>query len=51
MKNICITPEAISEMIIEDWISESKEEYTWQLINLEKTICIILLYQKHLKKI
>lgn len=36
MKNICITPEAISEMIIEDWISESKEEYIWQLINLEK---------------
>lgn len=36
MKNICITPEAISEMINEDWISESKDEYTWQLINLEK---------------
>lgn len=36
MKNICITPEAISEMIIEDWINESNDEYTWQFINLEK---------------
>lgn len=36
MKNICITPEAISEMIVEDWINESNDEYTWQFINLEK---------------